>query len=480
MANRRYSRTKILCTLGPATSDVETLVSLIGAGMDVARLNFSHGSYDDHAGILGRLRIAAERSGEPIAVIQDLQGPKIRIGLLATPSVELKAGARVVITTEAVQGTADRIPTDFRNLPTDVRPGERILLDDGRIRLEVREVLGTEVSCQVIVGGVLTPHKGINLPGVAVSTPSLTEKDRRDLAWGVAHGIDGVALSFVRTAQDIRDLRKVLAGLQAGGETTPVYAKIEKPQAIANLDAIIAESDGVMVARGDLGVEMPPEDVPVLQKRIVRACGAAGKPVIIATQMLESMIHSPTPTRAEANDVANAVMDGADAVMLSGETSVGSYPLETVQIMDRIIQRVEEERMRSAAGREDGHGLVESMHDALGRAACVLAEQMNASAIIAVTNSGETARVLAKYRPGLPIVAVTDRPQTLRRVAILWGVRGVLVSGLEGDSDRVLRAIQEHLLGAGIVRKGDDVVLLAGLPFFARGSTNIIKVESIG
>lgn len=476
----RYSRTKILCTLGPSTSDVEILMSLIKAGMDVARLNFSHGSYDDHARLLGNLRTAAERTGEAIAAIQDLQGPKIRIGSLAGPSVDLKAGGRFVITTRSLQGTAERVSTDFQNLPQDVKPGEPILIDDGRIRLRVLEVSGTDVLCEVLVGGVLSAHKGINLPGVAVSTPSLTEKDRQDLAWGVAHGIDGVALSFVRTAEDIRELRRALHGLQGSDDTIPVYAKIEKPQAITNLDAIIAEADGVMVARGDLGVEMPPEDVPVLQKRIVRACAAAGKPVIIATQMLESMIHNPIPTRAEANDVANAVMDGADAVMLSGETSVGSYPLETVQMMDRIIQRIEQERAESGRSRESEVEVMANRHEALARAACVLAEEMDATAIVAVTNSGQTARALAKYRPNLPIVAVTDRPQTLRRVAILWGVRGLLLSGLGVESDKALQTIQEHLLSSGIVKKGDYVVLLAGLPFFARGSTNIIKVEKIG
>jgi pyruvate kinase len=476
----RYSRTKILCTLGPSTSDVEILMSLIRAGMDAARLNFSHGSYDDHARLLDNLRTAAQRTGEAIAAIQDLQGPKIRIGSLAGPSVELKAGGRIVITTKPLQGTAERVSTDFQNLPRDVKPGEPILIDDGRIRLRVLEVSGTEVLCQVLVGGVLSAHKGINLPGVAVSTPSLTEKDRNDLAWGVAHGIDGVALSFVRTAEDIQELRRALHGLQGSDDTIPVYAKIEKPQALANLDAIIAEADGVMVARGDLGVEMPPEDVPVLQKRIVRACAAAGKPVIIATQMLESMIHNPIPTRAEANDVANAVMDGSDAVMLSGETSVGSYPLETVQMMDRIIQRVEEERAESGGSRESGGEVAASRHDALARAACVLAEQMSATAIVTVTNSGQTARALAKYRPNLPIVAITDRPLTLRRVAILWGVRGLLVNALGVESDKALQTIQEHLLSLGIVKTGDYVVLLAGLPFFARGSTNIIKVEKIG
>jgi len=344
----------------------------------------------------------------------------------------------------------------------------------------VRRVAGHEVECEVVVGGKLSAHKGINLPGVAVSAPSLTEKDIADLDFGLAEGVDYVALSFVRTGDDVRELRAAVDSRRPAGERPLIIAKIEKPQAIANIDEIITAADGVMVARGDLGVELPTEDVPMLQKLIITRCNSAGKPVIVATQMLESMIESPRPTRAEASDVANAVLDGGDAVMLSGETSVGRYPLEAVRIMDRIIRKVESEkpvRRRLAAEAKPG---VADRHDALGRAACLLAEQMRAAAIVTVTNSGQTARVIARYRPDLPIVAITDSARTLRSLALVWGVRGMVVENLGDDSDRSLARVQEQLLAAGVVKRGEYVVLLAGQPFFARGGTNFIKVEKIG
>jgi pyruvate kinase len=313
-----------------------------------------------------------------------------------------------------------------------------------------------------------------------VSAPSFTEKDLRDLEFGLSNEIDYVALSFVRSADDIRHLRAAIASRVNPGTRIPVIAKIEKPQAIANIDEIITEADGIMVARGDLGVELPPEDVPLLQKMIISRCNSAGKPVIIATQMLESMINSPTPTRAEASDVANAVLDGGDAVMLSGETSIGRYPLEAVRIMDRIIRKVESERMERNRHPVEPGASVADRHDALGRAACLLAEQMHAAAIVTVTNSGQTARVLARYRPDPQIIAVTDSPKTLRKLNIVWGVRGMTIENMENDSDRALAQVQERLVGSGLVKRGDYIVLLAGQPFFARGSTNFIKVEQVG
>jgi pyruvate kinase len=448
--------------------------------MAVARLNFSHGTAEDHRAALDNLRRAVEQTGQHVTVLQDLQGPKIRIGGLSVASVDLTPGKQFTITTDPISGNADRVSTTYANLPKDVRAGDAILLDDGKLRLRVREVKGNEVMCEVVVGGPLSAHKGINLPGVSVSTPSFTEKDLEDLEFGLQHDIDYVALSFVRTADDVRLLREAISGRIERGKILPVIAKIEKPQAIANIDAIIAEADGIMVARGDLGVELPPEDVPVLQKMIVAKCNEAGKPVIIATQMLESMIHSPTPTRAEASDVANAVVDGGDAVMLSGETSVGQYPLEAVQIMERIIRRVESEHLGRAHIIEKALGDVESRHDALGRAACVLAEQMNAAAIVTVTRSGETARVVARYRPRPTIIAITDSVEILRRLNLVWGVQGMLSAGLNVDSDKALQQIQERLVSSGIVKRGEYVVVLAGQPFFARGSTNFIKVEKVG
>jgi len=477
MTHQHRGKTKIVCTLGPSSGAVGTLTRMIQAGMDVARLNFSYGTYDQHLQIMRSLREAAAKTAIPVAILQDLQGPKIRIGGLEAPAVELAAGARFSITTDAVIGNASRVSTDFAGLPNDVRPGETILIDDGKIRLRVVEVKGTEVLSEVVVGGMLSPHKGLNLPGVPVNTPSLTPKDLQDLTWGMENGVDYVALSFVRSEGDIRELRQAIRQRSTGNESPQVIAKIEKPQAVANLDAIIADADGVMVARGDLGVELPPEEVPVLQKRITRKCHAAGKPVIIATQMLESMIQNPAPTRAETSDVANAVVDGTDAVMLSGETSVGKYPLETVEIMQRIILTVEADRSgRSPGGAQSA---VENRHDALGRAACVLAEQMKAAAIVTVTHSGQTARALARYRPDIPIIAVTDNDRTLRQLTVVWGVRGLVVDNLGVDSDKALESIQERLVASGSVRRGEYVVLLAGQPFFARGSTNFIKVEKI-
>jgi len=355
-----------------------------------------------------------------------------------------------------------------------------VLIDDGKIRLRVVDVRGHDVVCEVLVGGTLTAHKGINLPGVPVSIPSLTPKDRDDLHWGIQNGVDLVALSFVREAGDIRDLRRAIRTVNLGNPEPAIIAKIEKPQAVANLDAIMSEADGIMIARGDLGVELPAEEVPLLQKRITRKCNAAGKPVIIATQMLESMIQSPVPTRAEASDVANAVVDGGDAVMLSGETSVGKYPVEAVGIMERIILRAEDEYAGRRAHMDHGQSSVKDRHDALGRAACLLAEQMRAAAIVTITNSGQTARVLARYRPDIRIIAVTDSEQTLRQLNIVWGIRGLIVGNLGLDSDKALQAVQELLLARGVVNRGEYIVLLAGQPVFARGSTNFIKVERIG
>ena len=474
-----HGKTKIVCTLGPSTATVEMLAQLIHSGMDVVRLNFSHGTYEDHLTALRNVQEAMKRTGSCVAVLQDLQGPKIRIGNLSVPFVELHPGGHLTITTDPVTGTSEKVSTTYTNLTKDVHPGERILLDDGKLRLRVLEVKKNDVVCEVIVGGTLSAHKGINLPGVTVSAPSFTEKDLQDLEFGLKHDIDYVALSFVRTADDIRRLRTIIVERIEKGRFLPIVAKIEKPQAVTNIDAIIAEADGIMIARGDLGVELPPEDVPILQKMIVTKCNLAGKPVIIATQMLESMINSPTPTRAEASDVANAVVDGGDAVMLSGETSVGKYPLEAVQIMSRIAQKVEAEHIGQARVLDHTLGGVESRHDALGRSACVLAEQMNAAAIVTVTHSGETARVVSRYRPRPKIIAITDRTKILRRLTLIWGVHGMVIENLNDDSDKALQKIQERLINSGMVMRGEYVVMLAGLPFFARGSTNFIKVEKM-
>lgn len=452
---------------------------MMRAGMDVVRLNFSHGTREDHAKTLDNLRIAATFTGEPVSILQDLSGPKMRVGNLATPFVELKARSAVRITTDPVEGTEDRIPTTYEGLPKDVKPGDHVLLDDGKIRLRVERVEGNDVTCSVVVGGLLMPRKGINLPGVVVSAPSMTEKDKDDLIFGLDNDVDYVALSFVRTADDIRYLREFIIRHGKKGKRVPVVAKIEKPDAVENIDAILKETDCVMVARGDLGVEVPTEQVPMLQKMIVRKCNELGKPVIIATQMLESMVDNPTPTRAEASDVANAVLDGADAVMLSAETSIGRYPVEAVEMMDRICRTAEDQIA------DEQYGLwmnrVRHLHayDALSHAACLLAKQINAPTIVALTHSGATAASLAKFRPRAQIIAVVDREKIMRRLNLIWGVRAVMVEDLKKDTDVAFKMIQEKLLQDGYIKRGDKIVTLAGIPLFEGHPTNTIKVDTV-
>jgi pyruvate kinase len=473
-----FSKTKIVCTIGPASQSLEVLKGLIRAGMDVTRLNFSHGTREEHTRILENIRIAATFSGEPLTIMQDLGGPKIRIGNLASPSVELTPRSTIVITTEQIAGTAQRVSTTYENLPKDVRQGNTILLDDGKLQLRVERVEKNDTICKVIRGGTLLPHKGMNLPGVAVSVPSMTEKDKEDLVFGLEQDIDYVALSFVRTAHDITYLREFIVEHGKEGTKIPIIAKIEKPEAIDNIDSIIEETDGVMVARGDLGVELPAEEVPLLQKMIVRKCNQLGKPVIIATQMLESMVGSATPTRAEANDVANAVLDGADAVMLSAETSIGQYPVQAVEVMDRIIRGTEE---HAGAFQRCNSESIPSIHvyDPLSRAACLLADQVKASAIVALTHSGSTAAHAAKFRPAAPIIAVTDREKIMRRLNLIWGIRGFIVENLKKDTDATFKMIEERLLKEGFIHEGDTVVMLAGIPLFEGHPTNTIKVDKV-
>lgn len=473
-----FGSTKIVCTIGPASQDVDTLVEMIRGGMDVVRLNFSHGSYEQHLKIIENVREASRRTGETVTLLQDLSGPKIRTGRLHGGKVELLPGADVVFTTDDIVGTAERVSTTYRQLPDDVDPGSTILLDDGKISLSVIRKAGSEVLCRVVNGGVLGEKKGMNLPGVRVSVPSLTEKDRQDLKFGLANDVDYVALSFIRKADDVRTLREILVREAPKGKRVPIVAKIEKPEAVEEFDAILNEADVVMIARGDLGVELPPEDVPPVQKRIIRRCNAAGIPVIVATQMLESMIEQPRPTRAEANDVANAVLDGADAVMLSGETSVGKYPVPAVHTMDRIIRRAESQR-ESMLLPPVQFTEPQDVYDSIARAACVVAKQLGARAIVPITHSGTTAFRLSKYRPQSPIIAVTGREKILRRLNLVWGVRGIVVSDYQRDADSAFKRIRDELLRLGYVRKGDFVVFTAGLPLLQKETTNTIKVEQV-
>jgi pyruvate kinase len=471
----KHRRAKIICTIGPASRDHETLRKLTDAGMNIARLNFSHGTHEEYSDIIRTIREVAAESGAPLAIMQDLQGPKIRTGKVPDGGVVLFDGAAFTITTQDIGiGGPERVSTVYQDLPGDVREGQTILLDDGYIMLRVESVRGTEVHTLVTKGGRLHSHKGIIVPGATISAPPLSEKDIEDLRFGLAAGVDAVALSFVRSERDIIELK---ATMKLFGRIVPVIAKIERYEGYSDIEDIIAEADGIMVARGDLGVEMPAEQVPVLQKHIIRRCNFHGKPVITATQMLESMIEHPRPTRAEASDVANAVLDGTDCVMLSGETSVGAYPVEAVAYMDRIIRAIEESG--SAAGTA-AHSVPEDMlrnvADAIGRASCVIAGQINAAAIVCLTSSGGTARVIAKYRPDTPILALTDDAETMRRLAFTWGITPVLIPSLS-EMDYQLAALREHVLATGFVRKGESVVYSAGSPLQKRVSTNMLEVH---
>ncbi len=473
-----FAKTKIICTLGPASASFEMIMSMVRAGMDVARINFSHGTHAEHEQTLKHVIAASKAMGEPVGIIQDLQGPKIRIGELKTPTIVLVPGNPVTITVDECVGDEKRFSTTYQHLPLDVKAGDRVLLDDGKVELQVTSVTGHDVLLNVVVGGVLSAHKGINLPGVSVSAPSLTEKDKEDLLFAFEHDVDYVALSFVRRAHDIALLRDFIIEHGPKGRKIPIIAKIEKGEAIANIDEILKETDAVMVARGDLGVELPTEDVPLLQKMVVRKCNEQGKPVIIATQMLETMIQNPTPTRAETSDVANAVLDGADAVMLSGETSVGKYPLQAIHMMDRIIRKTEEQVRQNSKFDPDW---IPSTHeyDPLSRSACILADQLHASTIVVLTHSGSTAAHVAKFRPPAKILAVTDREKIMRRLNLIWGIRGLIVEDLKKDTDATFKKIQEQLLQEGYITKGETIVMLAGIPLFEGHPTNTIKVDRV-
>jgi pyruvate kinase len=474
-----FGRTKIICTIGPATQSVETMVRLIHAGMDVARLNFSHGLREQHQKVIENLKQASAITGEHVTILQDLGGPKIRTGLLEQKSVELATGDVFTFTTRDVLGNAKFVSTTYQQLPRDIKTGDTILVDDGKMTFTVESKTETDVVCRIVNGGILSEKKGMNLPGVKVSLPSFTEKDAEDLRFGLANDIDYVALSFVRSGEDIRNLQEFLIREAPKGKRIPIVAKIERGEAVEDINSVVAASDVIMVARGDLGVELPTEDVPIIQKMVVRLCNEEGVPVIVATQMLESMIENPRPTRAEANDVANAVLDGADAVMLSGETSIGKFPVEAVQMMDRIIKKAEI-RYRHHFDIARPRGTQEfTTHDAIGRAACVIANEIDAKAIIVITHSGFSAINTARYRPKALILAVTGREKILRRLNLVWGVRGIIVPDFVADTDTAFQRINEELRKLNYVQSGDYVIYTVGLPLLSRGTTNSIKIEKV-
>ncbi|MFP4476753.1 MAG: pyruvate kinase [Desulfatibacillaceae bacterium] len=463
-------RTKIVATIGPASETPEMFTRLVRAGINVCRLNFAHGSYDEHARKVSMIRGISEREGKPVAILQDLAGPKIRVGDIPEPGVVLEAGQTFFLKSNETVGTIQGVSTTYPDLPREVERGDPILLADGMLELVVTRTGDNYVQCKVLTGGRLTSHKGINLPTRTLRTSALTDKDRRDLAFGLEHGVDFVGLSFARTANDILEVKEL-----QGDVEVPVIAKIEKHEAVDNIDEILAVADGIMVARGDLGVEIALERVPMVQKMLIAKANRLGKPVITATQMLRSMVDSPRPTRAEATDVANAVLDGTDAVMLSEETAMGEYPVEAVEQMDRIARRAEE------AINSEKYLFIQperSVSDSVAHAACVLAEHLAAGAIVATTDSGTTAMRIARYRPHRPILAFSPNDDVVRLLALFWGVHPVLVATPQ-DTDELIERAGEWALETGLVNENDIIVITAGHPIGGEGKTNMLRVKRL-
>jgi pyruvate kinase len=468
-------KTKIICTIGPASESYQMLEKLARAGMDVARLNFSHGTYEEHAQRIENVRRVSRAVGRPLGVLQDLPGPKIRTGKLKADKVWLQDGAEITLTTESILGDEHRVSVTLDSLARDVHPGDSIFVNDGIIRLEVQDTTDTEIRCLIVAGGVLTQMKGINVPGVKLSTNAVTNEDLRHLAFGLEHGIDFVALSFITNAGDINKAKEFI---RASGADVPVIAKIERSEALKNIDEIIQAADIVMVARGDLGVEVPLRRVPIEQKTIVAKCNVVGKPVIVATQMLESMVYAPRPTRAEASDVANAIFDGADAIMLSEETATGSYPVQTAGTMAGIAIEAAGALPYQAILSKKVDSVIPQPDDAISYAAVSIAEQVGANAILAFTTSGSTAMRVAKYRPKCPVLAITTNERILRRLTLVWGLTPLLTE--EYRSMEELYATGSDLARrAGVAGTGDLVVMTAGVPFSVAGNTNILKVHQL-
>ncbi|MBM7775696.1 pyruvate kinase [Actinokineospora baliensis] len=466
-------RAKIVCTMGPATATPERVRDLVAAGMDVARMNFSHGSHGDHKQVYDLVRAAGDEAGRAVGVLADLQGPKIRLGTFANGPVEWRTGDVVRITVEDVAGTHDRVSTTYKGLANDAKPGDRLLVDDGKVGLVVSAVEGQDVVCEVTEGGPVSNNKGLSLPGMDVSVPALSEKDIEDLEFALHLGVDFIALSFVRSPADIDLVHQVMD--RVGRGRLPVIAKLEKPEAVDNLEAIVLAFDGVMVARGDLGVELPLEQVPLVQKRAIQIARENAKPVIVATQMLDSMISNSRPTRAEASDVANAVLDGADALMLSGETSVGRYAIESVKTMSRIVEAVEAE---TPAVPPLTH-VPRTKRGVISYAARDIGERLNAKALVAFTQSGDTVKRLARLHTRLPLLAFTPEPGVRSQLALTWGTETFLVPEVD-STDRMVRQVDQSMLSIGRYQPGDLVVIVAGSPPGTVGSTNLIRVHRLG
>jgi pyruvate kinase len=469
-------RAKIVCTLGPAVDSYEQLKTLVEAGMNVARLNFSHGSHAEHEDRYQRVRKVAAETGRAVGVLADLQGPKIRLAKFADGPVELVAGDEFTITTEDIQGDRSICGTTYKGLPGDVSQGDPILINDGNVALRVIEVEGPRVRSLVVEGGVISDNKGINLPGTSVNVPALSEKDIADLRFALRMGVDMVALSFVRDAKDVRGVHRVM---DEEGRRIPVIAKVEKPQAVHNMEDVVMAFDAVMVARGDLAVEYPLEQVPLVQKRLVEMCRRNAKPVIVATQMMESMITNSRPTRAEASDVANAILDGADAVMLSAESSVGKYPIETVKTMSRIVEAAEEELLARGLQPLAPGKKPRTQGGAVARAAAELGDFLDAKTLVAFTKSGDTARRLARYRVPAPVLAFTTDPATRNQLALTWGVESFVVEHVE-TTDEMVKLVDQEMLKLSEYAKGDTVIITAGSPPGVAGTTNLVRVHHLG
>lgn len=470
-------RAKIVSTLGPATDSYDQIKALVAAGMDVARFNLSHGTHAEHEERYQRVRKASEESGRSVGILADLQGPKIRLGRFHEGPVLLERGDEFTITVEPdTQGDRQQCGTTYSGLADDVTTGERILVDDGKVTLEVTAVNGPRVTTTVIEGGMVSDHKGLNLPGVAVSVPALSDKDEEDLRWALRTGCDIIALSFVRSGRDIEDVHRIM---DEEGRRLPVIAKVEKPQAVDNIDDIVAAFDGIMVARGDLGVEMPLEQVPIVQKRAIKLAKRNAKPVIVATQMLDSMIDNSRPTRAEASDVANAVIDGTDAVMLSGETSVGKYPIETVRTMARIVEAAEEDILAKGLPPLTERSKPRTQGGAVARAAAEMGDFLGAKFLVAFTQSGDTVRRLSRYRSPIPLLAFTPDAATRAQLNLTWGVETLLGPHVD-STDAMVDQVDELLLRSGRCERGDVVVITAGSPPGVAGSTNLVRVHHIG
>lgn len=466
-------RAKIVCTLGPAVESVEKITELIDAGMNMARLNLSHGSHDEHQKRLDLVRVASKKANKAVAILVDLQGPKIRLGRFSSGPHELSRGDTFTITTDDIAGTKDKVSTTYKGLPGDCKAGDAIMIDDGKVSVQVVQVKGNDVITKVIQPGMVSNNKGINLPGVAVSLPALSEKDIADLRWGLKVGVDFIALSFVRNAADIKDIHKIMDEV---GVKVPVIAKIEKPQAVENLQEIVDAFDGIMVARGDLGVELPIEDVPMVQKRCITMARESAKPVIVATQMLDSMISNSQPTRAEATDCANAVLDGADALMLSGETSVGDFPIDAVKVMARIIERTEEVALDQIPPLKHSPA---TKAGAITKAATEVGLTVGAKYLVAFTQSGDSARRMSRLRSPIPMLALTPEIGTYNRLALSWGVESLLTASVN-HTDEMVMQVDTILIESKRVKIGDLVLIVAGSPPGIPGSINAMRVHKIG